>query len=295
MVKFILKNSQTLMNFEKIPFVSQFVSKFFVLDIESYEAIKDQYVADSIIKNLRYGDVTGKDTRKGRLADIDIRILTLLKDHDIVHDVGCSTGITSLDLYQRCKDSGVNVKITLSDKFLFFYIKKSIFRFIYDREKNIRQITLWRVLFDPNVHPCFFFTKYFFKLIKLFFAPQNIFVFDKVVKMVVPKASELQSLGELEILEYDIFRKPFRQFNFVRCMNVLNRSYFDDRMIVVGLNNLVQSLMNGGVLLIGRTDTNGVNRATAYEKVGTRIKVLFNLNGGSEIHNLFAVNFDTYD
>lgn len=88
-------------------------------------------------------------------------------------------------------------------------------------------------------------------------------------------------------LNYDIFlAKENNTFNFVRCMNILNIEYFPEDKIIIGLQNLKDSLVDKGILLIGRTLQNGVNQASFYKKENNNLILMEEINGGSEIKSI---------
>jgi chemotaxis methyl-accepting protein methylase len=93
-------------------------------------------------------------------------------------------------------------------------------------------------------------------------------------------------LGQLEAKSYNIFERDSKRYGFIRCMNLLNRSYFSDTQIKVGILNLFESLDDKGYLQIGRTDDQGVNRASVYRKEQRRLTLVLQFNGGAEIGNI---------
>jgi len=92
--------------------------------------------------------------------------------------------------------------------------------------------------------------------------------------------------SELNYVEYDLFGQNFlKNISFVRCMNVLNaNSWFSDQQIIIGVSNLKSSLIEGGILLIGRTDdVSSQNNASFFKKINGKLIHLedFNLGSGS--------------
>ena len=75
-------------------------------------------------------------------------------------------------------------------------------------------------------------------------------------------------------------------FSFVRCMNLLNLSYFPRDSIGLALRNVVESLKEGGVLQIGRTHPDGVSHAGFYRKRGTRLQLLHEVGSGTELREV---------
>jgi chemotaxis methyl-accepting protein methylase len=93
--------------------------------------------------------------------------------------------------------------------------------------------------------------------------------------------------GMIRSIDYDVFttRMP-RTFSFVRCMNLLNLSYFPRESIETALRNIIESLKEGGVLQIGRTHTNGTSHVGFYRKRGTRLEVLQEVGSGTELREV---------
>jgi polysaccharide pyruvyl transferase WcaK-like protein len=74
----------------------------------------------------------------------------------------------------------------------------------------------------------------------------------------------------------------------LRAANILNRGYFDERVLRAMLANLRERLRDGGLLVICRTSTHGdVNNGTLFRlDPERRLCPLARLNAGSEIETL---------
>jgi len=90
----------------------------------------------------------------------------------------------------------------------------------------------------------------------------------------------------IEFVEDDIFtpRPEFSgRFDAVRAANILNRGYFSDDRIRVGIANLVDRLRPGGLLIVCRTLDDGTNNGGVY-RVGSVAEEVARVGSGSEIH-----------
>ena len=271
---------------KKIKFIGDVIAFY----IPSLREIKDEKMYSEIITNLRYGHTTGKDTKSDRFADLD-NILDLLPDEGLrIHDVGCSSGVTSLDLKQSLDIKGKKFLLTISDRFLeVFYIGRTI-KYIYDCESNLRQIYFGRILCDNELMGLFFVSRFLFKFLSLFIRKSHQADLLERISLVDPQVQNCIDLDELEARYYNIFdHDETSTYNFIRCMNLLNQSYFSDEKISVGLSNLIEALEYKGFLQIGRTDIDGVNRVSVYQKGVQGLVPILLVNGGSEIQDLLTI------
>ena len=93
--------------------------------------------------------------------------------------------------------------------------------------------------------------------------------------------------GEIEYFDLDIFNSFLKQkYSFIRCMNVLNLSYFSEDKILLGIKNIFKLLREEGYLIIGRTNDKGINNVSLYIKKKNKFKVLRKVNKGCDINHL---------
>jgi hypothetical protein len=99
----------------------------------------------------------------------------------------------------------------------------------------------------------------------------------------------LSQLPQLQAVEDDILLNTSytRRFHVLRAANILNRAYFDTATLERMLCNLRSRLLPSGLLIVCRTNEQGVNNATVFtlEKDG-RLTATAHLNEGSEITDL---------
>ena len=65
-------------------------------------------------------------------------------------------------------------------------------------------------------------------------------------------------------------------------MNVLNLIYFSEQQIIFAVKNLLDSLEDDGILLIGRTSLDGINNATFYKKNSNKLYSIKSVYNGYE-------------
>jgi hypothetical protein len=75
----------------------------------------------------------------------------------------------------------------------------------------------------------------------------------------------------------------------VRTMNILNRGYFGESRLRLAVNCVLDSLVDGGIWVVGRTREETLppcNSASIFQKAGRTFNLLRRLNEGSEIEAL---------
>lgn len=277
MIKLAISNPDLFATLQKIPVFRH----FFVFFLPSLNEIREENNRDQIFSALRYGDVTGKFTAANRFFDIDTETVNCLGPSFKFHDVGVSSGITSLDLLSCIGLSGKQGVMSISDKYSEVYAQGKYFVRVLDVEHNVRSIYLFRILCDPGLSRIFFLSRWLFNFLSMIPVSgplRHIYLFSNAVLRAIND-------GKLQYLRYDVFDscKLKNNFTFVRCMNLLNRCYFSDAQISLAIEHLRDSLTEEGILLLGRTDDSGCNRASFYQRLGDQLLVIKKFNGGAEI------------
>ena len=280
MLKIVINDVQRFVALSKIPIIG----RLFVFNVACMKTVSDKDLYNDLICSLRYGDVTGKETYPNRLAEIDVDIVKLLRAGDTFHDVGCSSGITTLDLYNRMKAAKLAANITISDRFTSFQIAGKYITQVTCRQDGLRQVYLGKVLFDPNLSSLFFVSKLLFPVFKMVGAPSKQSVSDlEEIRLLDPEVEQLVQGGKMNLLDFNVFEGDERQYRFVRCMNLLNKSYFESDDIAKGLRVLASSVSDGGFLCIGRTNDKRTNNATLFKRSGEHFLIEKQYGNGSEI------------
>ena len=72
-------------------------------------------------------------------------------------------------------------------------------------------------------------------------------------------------------------------FHVIRAANILNLSYFKKSEILCILSNLKERLVDGGLLIVCRSEQNCVNNGTIFQLRGKDLVSLKHVGCGSEI------------
>jgi hypothetical protein len=237
-----------------------------------------------LIRYFRYGSNSGKLTYPYRFSDIDLFLLDYIKNNDYVHDVGSSTGVTSLELYNTIVSSGLAVNFSFSDKYLFLRYDPSS-NTLYDTDNNFINCIFCGILVDPHLNFLFFLSRLLSSLLsyKRFTIPSTD---THLISLLNPEIRMMADQQNITYYQHDIFVDSSKQHHFVRCMNVLNPSYFSQGDLRAAALKLKSMLYPGGYILIGRTSHNGKNNASLFILDGSRFKLVADYNNGSEISSL---------
>jgi hypothetical protein len=202
----------------------------------------------------------------------------------VVHDIGVSSGVTSCDFYDLIT-SAEEVMFFISDKYTRYYCAGSYIVRIYDVNKTfLYGYLLWLVAKKREGWRYIISTLLYWIIRESFPADQRfheICLFDT-------QARQYLTEGKLRNIEYDVFETELlNRFTFVRCMNVLNRdSWFSDESISVALSLISKSIVEGGVLQVGRSRDNGLHDVSFFKKSGTNLILVENVGQGTELIDL---------
>jgi len=276
----VLSNENILKFLYKIPYIKY----FFVININKLENITDKNVIHMLYRLFYTNDGPTKQTIAGRFDDIDQIALKYMDDqYNIIHDIGVSSGITSIELYKKLELHKMHSEFYISDKFSRFTVSNNKICKIYDSNNQLTFGYVSIFLASDKIR-YFFISKLLFKIIsKLSDNKMNmsqIILYDHEVKNLIYKQKIID-------IEYDVFSSRISEkFTFIRCMNLLNLGYFNKRKIVDAINTIKNSLKEDGVLLIGRTLPNNMNKASFFKKKHNQLNLVEDINGGAEIKDL---------
>jgi len=101
----------------------------------------------------------------------------------------------------------------------------------------------------------------------------------------------LQKSHSIDFIEDDIISdnnpQLLRSFHAIRAANILNKSYFDEENLNKILSVLASRLRDHGLLIICRTDLDGVNHATIFMLTDDgSFEIVSELGGGTEVVEL---------
>jgi len=180
-------------------------------------------------------------------------------------DLGCSTGVTSLDSYNFFKNRHLSFNIFINDPFSFISIYRiNYILSIYKSSVNGRIVSFKLFNFIACVNNRKFFLSYMLYLLLRFFS-FNI-PFYKSVNFLVSDVNLLLKSGDLFSVNNDFFDNPSsKRFDIIRVANLLNSDLFSLEKCVEFMSNVFLSLNDNGFLLVAR-ESNVINY-TLFRKV----------------------------
>jgi len=282
MIKIALKNIRFLEKISKIPVLKY----FFVLKIsENFPQINSEPVLEKFYTDIYVNNKTSKRTFKNRFDNLNIISFDYLKNqkNTVIHDVAVSSGISSYEFFDFLKSKNINPVFYASDKYAEIFVKKGFVTKIYDVEKNLMFAYAGNFFaVDKNIF--FPLTVLLFKMLKKSKMPAK---FNYKLLLLHPEMLKKINKNEINFINYDIFNTEINdKFTFVRVMNILNLGYFDEQKINTALENIKKSMKENAILLVGRTNSDGINNAGFYLKRNDKLIHLRDVNNGSEIKQL---------
>jgi hypothetical protein len=252
---------------------------------DAMSELRNAAVRDYVYRSFFISNATSKQTSAGRFRDLDQIARATITTHklDAIHDIGVSSGVTSLDLYRTLATTGLPFVFHISDRYAVYGSAGRFPTRVIDAEGSVTELYLCGVLGKRDVTRKFPVTRFLHWLLadRPIKGPIRQFVLlDHEVVAHIEK-------GLIRRIDYDVFttRMPCA-FTFVRCMNVLNLGYFRRERIETALRNIIESLKEGGVLQIGRTLLDGTSHATFYVKRGAGLEMLQEFNSGTELRDV---------
>jgi hypothetical protein len=246
---------------------------------------KGAEIRDYVYSRIGTGMHTSKETAMGRFRDLDEITASpaISDDLNIIHYIAVSSGVTSLELYRVLESRRFPLNFYVSDKHATYGSTGSALIRIVDADQKPVEMYVCGVLAKRNLTNCFFLARFLYSLLADVGAHHPFRWFP----LLGPAIMEQIDRGRIQQLDYDVFetRMP-AAFTFVRCMNLLNLSYFTPSRIVDALHNIVAPLKEGGGLQIGRTMPDGRNTVGFHRKTRTGLSVLKEVGGGTELRDV---------
>lgn len=275
------------------------------------------FAADQSVRNqferafsysLRLANGTLRYTYPGRMNDLNSWVESLLPVRRPLRilDVGISSGISTLEWVSSLERSGIDFEMTAGDLFL-----------------TGRLLTLgrrWCLLTDDSGYPLQYAigdhtmpnppgrrnsALFFLPLMLLRWAYRvalarshaavdagvSYTVLRRLVRLseidfVVPA---LRTHPAVHLVRDDLLhpRGPREGHDVIRAANILNPCYFSTDELRTAIRNLVGRLSPEGLLIIGRTTHDEVNKATAFIRSSRgALEIASRINGGIEVEDL---------
>lgn len=272
-----------------------------------FDSARDEPLLERLYQSQEAGNGIYKITRRGRFTDLDEQLVNDCRsrfsgDQPLrIHDAGCSSGISSLELFE------------------LFSRERTVELLATDAFDQITLVSLpggrWVVSFDAQQRPLQLASRWFvlsarrqspwrYLVNRLVQTVYQYGVLDRAEKMLqqhvrggFPDGVRDVSLFHPLVIQrsrekpnfqarrHDIFRPYFPQQHVVRVMNLLTPHHFAAEQVRQGIRACMESLLPGGLLVVGRSidEEDGRNCVTAYELRQGRLEEVWRLNEGCEI------------
>lgn len=261
---------------------SNLLLKLIEYDITKLEQIANESDVIHIISRIRAGKTTSKQTETERFSDVNPHLLQHLNTNmnHVIHDVAVSNGITSFELTEFLIDAGFTFVMDISDKYSVYHYKPGIIKLIYNADYSLCKGYFMFIVADRYINKFYILSHILFNALAKLKISSNLLPFSLI--SIPDNISNI-----VRQINYDAFLTQLpNKYTFVRCMNLLNFSYFSESDILLAIDNIYLSLVNEGVFQIGRTTDTGLNDVSFYKKSLNSFIHLGSINNGSEIHDL---------
>jgi hypothetical protein len=262
-----------------------------------------------------------KTTRRNRFEELDSVLVEDLsrRFHSpsplVIHDVGASNAITSLELFRRFEARGRRVHVHASDFFdsvyfvdfprlsasVVFAADKTPLQYIGPglvlsagkrKAEGWRRRPFRRALSEMLDRTLLSRAKSLLDLaLELGITRELVDEEARVerVRLVHPEVKAAAArTGAFSFGRHDLFSRAPRSYHVVRALNILNPGYFTPDRLRAGVEACASSLVEGGILVVGRTidEEDSRTRASAFVRDRGRLSHAWDLNEGSEIRAL---------
>ncbi|MFK7913942.1 MAG: hypothetical protein AB8B93_08515 [Pseudomonadales bacterium] len=271
-------------------FRSALCDRFVRYDLRALSSFSDEELIGYIYRRVGiHGGIT-KQTAQNRFSDLDQKTAGLIAQQTdaSVHDVGVSSGITSVELYTQLKAANVApLQFSVSDRYAKFYTQTHGSQTdVFDADQRLQCSYLGPLYGDRHTSSKYPLSVWLHKRASAFDSDQaeSFYLFH-------PKLLSLIEDKHINVLEYDVLTtRPETAYSYVRCMNLLNLSYFDKPQLLQGIANVRASLRSDGILQVGRTEQSGENHVGFYRNTASGLERIDQIGDGSEIHDLIEAN-----
>lgn len=216
-----------------------------------------------------------------------------------VLDIGISSGISTLELYEDLRSAGCRAHIVATDILLDAWIVQVLpggYALIDDSGFPLRfdvaGLTLKPWVMRSDYRSGLFLLR---KAVNVIFTRRARMILVnprdprvRNVKLVTPRLCQNR---DIDVCNDDIAQynpKFSARFDFIRAANVMNRGYFPDSALIEMIRNVTRYLTgSGGGFLVVRTHEDHTNHGTLFTLVdGRRFEVATRFGVGSEIEDL---------
>jgi len=261
---------------------------------------------------------TGLLMRNGLYKTTEVRrmdaVLPLLVEHARllpetslkVLDVGCSSGVTTVEMHRAFEDAGLDVETVGTDLTLFadYVTRENGTAMLFDSSGLLLQVELgdwaspWRWRPRDRVFRPFTVMRAQALVERegdTFLRARHETIAGFEAKRIALLSSLAQRSNHVRFCEEDILAPTVEgRFSVVRAANLLNPDHFTPAMLGRMIDALRARLVDGGLLLIVRSQggSRPVHDGTLFRLRGDRFEVVARIGAGSEIARLVVPDSD---
>ena len=270
--------------------------------------VQDEILIARLYDELVVGGRIHKTTRRNRFKGLDRIIVEKLiaewphAEEISIHDVGASSGITTLELWQAVLAQRP-ARAHASDYYanmLLIRREGTPLTIACDEEGEPLQFTWGEFVFSARQRESFL------RPVNRWLQARAMAVLPQVTEVLaarksgrdVPAGWSIEEVGlwhpvcrlaaaadsRFTMGRHDVCMPLTPRWHFVRAMNVLNPGYFSPERQREAVRALAGSLLPGGLLLMGRTreEADSSSVATLFKSTGDGLVPILDLRGGAE-------------
>jgi hypothetical protein len=261
------------------------IRKLLVFRMDAIPTLKDPAIRDYVYTQIITRNHATKQTVAGRFRDLDEATISFMHKEslNVIHDIAVSNGVTSLELFRTLHSRGLPVSFHISDKYARYGTTGRTLVRIVDADGALVEMYACGILAKSDLSQKFWLSRLLYSLLADTSGNHKL----KWFLLFDPEVMENIEKGLIHFIDYDVFETcETSLFTFVRCMNLLNLTYFSSDKIERALRNIVGSLKEGGILQIGRTTPEGHNMVGFYINTGNGLKLVREVGGGTEVRDV---------
>ena len=254
----------------------------------------DPELESQFFSRIKLQNGTLKKTLAHRLDDMNQLMLPYIcqtTERPVkIMDVAVSSGISTVEWYEHLRANGVDCQFAATDSTIFAGLLSLTGHFaaLVDAESRIIHLDLFGRGTTPEAEGWKGVVIAFFKQVFRFAMRVGL----KRKEVLLLSSRLYQYKNRIQIYEDDLTvsnKIEFRNaFHVLRAANILNRLYHTDDVLLRMTRNLVDRLMDGGLLIICRTEQNGRNHAAIFRRSGRELLPLVRTGDGCELENIIV-------
>ena len=276
-------------------------------DLEEHYTPPDEQLLDRLYSSLAAGAGICKITRRGRFEDFDEKIVSSARQEFpqttelVIHDMGASSAITSLELYLRfAQERGVRfVASDYFDRLSLVSLPQSRWTVTFDSQDRPIQTTGTSTIYGTKLYS---WRYAFLRLVQHWVNWRVIPAAQGILRDGPPHAIRRVSLfhpeavvrsrqdSQFQLIRHNIFNPNPVPCDIVRAMNVMTPKHFTREQTQTAIRASIHHLQEGGWLILGRSidEEDGRLRASVFELRDESLVPLWHENEGYEWPELVA-------